>query len=131
MKQFEHKMKHHGHNSKRHRESKVIMGLFFILFGSVFLMERSGVEIAEWVLSWKTILIAVGIVTLYRHNFTNFSGYVLIGVGGTFILNDLYPELIDTRLIAPIMFIIIGLFIIGKATNMFGSKKKYSACNFR
>lgn len=119
-------MKKHGHFSKRHMEAKVLAGLFVILFGSLFLMKQSGVVFEPWVLSWKTIAIAAGIVTLYRHRFKTFFGYGLIVVGGAFILDDYYPQVVDTKLILPILVILFGVMMIGKATNLFGMRKKKS-----
>lgn len=120
-------MKNHKCQPKSHTGSKVLMGLFFILFGVLFMMERAGYEFATWVVSWKTILIAFGIVSLVKHRFQHlFFGLVLIGVGVTFILNDYYPQFIDTRMILPAVIILAGVFIIGKATNIFGSRKKKS-----
>ncbi|XOV67034.1 MAG: hypothetical protein ACFHU9_15520 [Fluviicola sp.] len=106
------------------RVSKIIAGLFVIFFGSVFLAKQTGVHIPHGILSWKSFLIAFGIVTLFRHNFTGFVGYVLVGVGSAFLIDDYYPEIIDTKLILPIIVILFGIVMIARATNLFGSKKK-------
>jgi len=98
-------------------------GLFVIFFGSVFLAQQTGVNIAHGVLSWKSFLIAFGIVTLFRHNFRGFPGYGMIAVGSAFLIDDYYPGLIDTKLILPIIVILFGIAMIARATNFFGSKK--------
>lgn len=108
------------------RVSKIIAGLFVIFFGSVFLAKQSGVSIPEGLLSWKSFLIAFGVVTLFRHNFRGFPGYAMIAVGSAFLIDDYYPNLIDTKLILPIVVILFGVVMIAKATNLFGSKKKGS-----
>lgn len=108
------------------RVSKIIAGLFVIFFGSVFLAKQTGVHIPEGLLSWKSFLIAFGIVTLFRHNFQHLPGYILIAVGSAFLLDDYSPNLIDTKLILPILVILFGVVMIGRATNLFGSKKKGS-----
>jgi predicted membrane protein len=99
-------------------------GLFVIFFGSVFLAQQSGVNIADGILSWKAFLIAFGVVTLFRHNFRGFPGYAMITVGSAFLIDDYYPAMIDTKLILPIIVILFGVVMIAKATNLFGSKKK-------
>lgn len=111
------------------RVSKIMAGLFVIFFGSVFLAEQSGVHVADGLLSWKSFLIAFGIVTLFRHNFRGFPGYALIAVGSAFLIDDYYPQLIDTKLIFPIIVILFGIVMIARATNLFGSKKKRSRNN--
>jgi len=111
---------------KNNTGAKVLSGLFIIFFGSVFLAERSGVQVPESLLSWESILVAIGIVMLFRHNFRHFVGYALIGVGVTFIVDDYFPQLIDTNLILPIIVIIFGIAMVLKATNLFDPKKKRS-----
>ena len=111
-------------NSTRQRNSKILAGLFIITFGIIHLFERQGFPVADWVVSWKTILIAIGIVVLYKHNFRHFFGYVLIGLGGVFLINEAYPHTVDKNLIFPIIIILFGASMIFKSTNLFQSKKK-------
>lgn len=111
-------------NSTRQRNSKILAGLFIITFGIIHLFERQGAPIAEWVISWKTILIAVGIVVLYKHNFRHFFGYALIGVGGAFLINEIYPHTLNTKLVFPIMIILFGVSMIVKSMNLFQAKSK-------
>ena len=108
----------------RHRQSKILAGLFIITFGVLFLLERQGMPIADWVVSWKTIVIAAGIVTLFKHKFRHFFGYALIIVGGAFLINDFQPGTVDKNLILPVVVILFGVMMIGKSINVFGSKKK-------
>ncbi len=103
------------------------MGLFIVGFGTLFLLDRMHyVVLQDWVLSWKTFLIAAGIVTLYKHSFQHFFGYVMVAVGTVFIINDLHPDYINTALILPLLIISLGLFTIFKATNFFGTRDKSS-----
>ncbi|MBL4861865.1 MAG: hypothetical protein JKY09_02455 [Crocinitomicaceae bacterium] len=112
------------HRSLRHQKSKILAGTLIIFFGIVYLLERTGVNLPNWVISWETILIAAGIVTLYKHNFKHFAGYVMIGVGGIFLINEFRPDTIDSSLIFPIVIILFGVMMLGKAMNLFGSKRK-------
>ena len=108
----------------RQRNSKILAGLFIITFGVLFLLERQGMPIADWAVSWKTILIAIGVVTLYKHNFRHFAGYVLIGIGTIFLINEAKPETVDTKLILPVIVILFGGTMIAKSIGIFDSKKK-------
>lgn len=105
---------------------KILAGLFVIFFGSIFLAHQYGINTPDGLLSWKSFIIAAGIVSLVRHNFRHFAGYAMIGVGAAFLLDDYYPQIIDTKLILPIIVILFGVVMIGKATNIFGSKKTQS-----
>lgn len=118
--------KHHKHHKPHNQNSKILAGLFVVFFGSVFLAEQSGFSTPDGLLSWKSILIAIGIVTLVRHRFRHFAGYTMVAIGATFLLDDYYPESIDAKLILPILVIAFGLVMIGKALNIVGSKKKRS-----
>lgn len=112
----------------RHQKAKTLAGALLILFGAVFLAERMGAAIPHWVISWETALIAIGIVTLYKHYWQKLWGYVLIIIGGVFLLQDIIPGTIDKGLIFPIMIILFGIVMIFKGTNLF-QKKKFSNHN--
>ncbi len=114
------------HHKPFNQSSKILAGLFVVFFGSVFLAQQSGVAIPHGLLSWKSILISVGIVSLVRHGFNSFTGYAMIAIGSAFLLDDYYPQWIDAKLILPILVIAFGIGMLGRALNLFGSKKKRS-----
>ncbi|MCR9171751.1 MAG: cell wall-active antibiotics response protein [bacterium] len=114
----------HKYQTPSNQASKIVAGLFIIFFGSVFLAHQSGTNIPDGILSWKSFLIAFGVVTLFRHNFRNFSGYAMVAIGAAFLFDDYFPKLIDPKLILPIIVILFGAVMIGRALNLFGSKKK-------
>lgn len=99
----------------RHQNAKILAGILIIGFGIIFFLDRTGMDVPHWILSWKTILISAGIVTLYKHNFMHFFGYVMIAVGGIFMINEFNPNFIDRRLILPIIVIVFGTITIIKA----------------
>ncbi|HIP31351.1 MAG TPA: hypothetical protein EYG86_01170 [Crocinitomicaceae bacterium] len=107
----------------RHQKSKLFAGVLIIAFGVLFLMDRLGANIPNWIYSWKMILIAIGAVTLYKHKFQNFGGWVLITIGTVFIINDHYKDLIDASLLLPAFVILFGVLMVGKSMNVFGKKK--------
>lgn len=109
---------------KRQQISKIVTGLFVITAGVLFLVKQMGTPIPHWVLSWKTLLIGIGIVHLIKHNFKNVAGYILILIGGIFILKDNLTELIDPKIVWPVVVIGIGIIILFKS--MFGEKKNIS-----
>jgi predicted membrane protein len=108
---------------KRQQQSKILAGLLVIGFGTVFLLDRMGMDIPNWFYSWEMIVIAIGLVSLVRHGFRKFSGYEMIAVGTIFLLNDFQPNMIDQRLIIPVVVIAIGLGILWKALG-FGRKNE-------
>ena len=109
--------------NNKHIQSKILTGVFVIFFGVMYLLSRSGFTIPHWILSWKSIMIVAGLITLYKHNFRHFFGYILIFVGGFFMINEFRPGTIDSGLFLPILIISIGVMILAKATNFFGMSK--------
>jgi len=111
---------------RNHRNSKVVGGLIVIAAGVLILLNQLGFAFPPFLLSWKMILIAVGFVMLIKHNFQKTSAYVLIAIGTVFILNDFFPNIIETRFFWPILIIGIGISMIFKNGNLFEKKKKRS-----
>jgi len=129
---------------KREQQSKILAGFLVIAFGTVFLLDRSGMDIPNWIYSWKMIIIAVGLVHLVKHNFRKLSGYVLIGVGAVFLINNFQPGTVDRGLIIPVVVIAVGTSILWKGlgfgkkfqkksqfeTVIFDSSKEYSSSDY-
>ena len=114
---------------KSHFRAKLLTGLFVITFGVLYLLWQMDIEFPRVLISWEIILIMAGFVSLVKHNFKKTFGYVLIVVGGLFMINDFYPYTIQTRFIWPVLIILLGISIFIKAATR--SKKKNScATNF-
>lgn len=111
---------------KRHQQSNILAGLLVISFGTVFLLDRTGMDIPNWIYSWKMIVISIGLVSLVKHGFKKFSGYVLIAVGAIFLINDFEPHTIDSKLIIPVVIIAIGLSILWKGLGLVKKNEKKS-----
>lgn len=101
-------------SEKGHRRGKICGGILVILAGSIFLAKELGAEIPHWILSWKTFLIALGLVIGAKHNFRHTGWIVLIIVGVAFLLVDFYEASHIKPLLWPILIILLGLFIIFK-----------------
>ncbi len=99
---------------KSHRRGKVMGGLLLITIGSLFLAKEMGVDIPEWIFTWKMLLIGIGVVLAIKHKFLHPAWIILVGIGGSFLLNDLYPEMHIRPFLWPVLIIAIGLAIIFK-----------------
>lgn len=99
---------------KEHKRGKVIGGSIVVIAGALFLAKELGVLFPEWLFTWKTLLITIGLAIGIKHNFRNSKGLILIIIGGLFLLPELFPAFTIKPLLWPIMIIIIGLFIIFK-----------------
>lgn len=101
---------------------KLVAGVLVILFGLLYLFRELGLEIPRWLISWEVILIGVGVVMLIRHKFQKLQGFVFIAIGVVFKLYEFYPDLINPRIIWPIIIILFGGSMIYRAK--YGSRTK-------
>lgn len=102
-------------HQKSRRRSGIAFGLIVITYGVLFLLRAMNVYVASWLFQWEVILIAVGIVSLVKHKFRKVFGYALILIASLFLLNDWYPDMINMKVVWPLIFIILGLCIITKS----------------
>lgn len=103
--------------------SKLLTGILIITLGVLYLLHIQGVKIPFKIFSWPVILICIGIVILVKHDFKKLAGYILVGIGGVYLLDDLPNFSIDTRLVFPIIVILIGMNIMYKALTRNNSRK--------
>ncbi len=94
----------------------IMFGILVILFGVALLLRNFGVltdEQRSIIFSWKTILIAIGIMNLVGKEF--FSGMMLIVIGLFFHLSHYYELPINVKnLFWPAVVITIGVIILTK-----------------
>lgn len=100
--------------STRHKNAKIATGMLVITFGVLFLLNQLKFDIPRWTYSWKMILIVLGIINLYKHSFKNISGYISIFVGAAFLLKEFNPHLVNSKIVLPVIVIVIGIFILLK-----------------
>lgn len=94
------------------RRGKIATGMIFVFFGILYLMNASGVALEDWVISWQTIMISIGVVVLIKHKFRKLFGYAVIVVGTLFLFKEWYPELFNGKLIWGAGIIAVGLMFI-------------------
>lgn len=98
---------------------RMIGGVLIVIIGLLFLGREMGLPIPGWLFTWQMLLIAIGIYTGLKHSFRNFSWFVLILVGGAFLLRDFYPHLAIGQYIWPVAIILVGIALIFKPKSKF------------
>ncbi len=95
--------------------SRVIIGLFLIFFGAMFLLNTLDIfdfNISEIVFSFPFILFVVGLIIVSNSRRFGF-GLVLMLLGILFLIPKIFPEVhIDGRIIFPVLIICAGAFIL-------------------
>lgn len=94
------------------RNSGIWTGVFILLIGIAALIKVTVTDLPTWAFSWQTLLIALGLFIGLRHSFRGASWFVLILVGGAFLIPEINPDITIRRYIWPVVLIIIGAFII-------------------
>jgi predicted membrane protein len=105
----------------RSKNSSVIIGFMIIVVGILLLLSKLGVFIPSWLVSWKMLLIAIGVIMGIKSGFKDIAWFVPIIIGLIFLSNDIFPGLRFGRLIWPIGLIAIGAIIIAK-----GNRRKFN-----
>ncbi|MFA6261926.1 MAG: DUF5668 domain-containing protein [Bacteroidia bacterium] len=106
-------------NYTPNNRGKVAGGLIIVSIGVVMLLRELGYDIPHWLISWKTLLIVIGFYIGIKHKFRNPGWFLLMAVGGVFLLGDIYPEYFNKSFIWPVVVILAGLFILFKPRRQF------------
>ena len=99
-------------NEYRHRDGKVVTGVFFLIIGALLLANKMGAGVPDWIFTWPSILIIVGIYTGVKHRFENFGWAIMVLVGTLFLINNQFVDLKLHDYILPIVFFAVGLLFI-------------------
>lgn len=117
--------------SKFYFDSRVIVALFIIAIGVIFLLENLGVPVSFdfWEL-WPVVLILIGLSQLSRTRDTGQSlgGLIILGIGVLFLLSNL--DIIPYGFFEfwPVVLILVGFMILKNA--FWGFKKTSGSQDF-
>jgi len=95
-----------------HRKGSIWTGAFILLVGIAALLKASLTNLPDWLFSWPTFVIALGIFIGLRHSFRGIAWFILIMVGVVSLLDHVNPDFSLRRYIWPIAMIAVGLFFI-------------------
>jgi predicted membrane protein len=113
------KMNRKPHCSKN--DGLPFMGIFLIVLGVVFLLDRIGIiphEYRKYLFSWQSLLIFVGLISLFKSH-ARFPGLILILIGSGFMIPSLFDLPFNvTRLVFPVVLILVGIALVFKARNL-------------
>lgn len=91
------------------------LGVLVIVAGLLLLARNTGfldATVSRIVFSWEMLLIAIGVVNIFWRQ-SLWSGIILIGVGGFFLLVNFYHMPFDTwQIFFPALIILVGLKMI-------------------
>jgi len=108
---------------ERHgRHGHVWTGLFLLLVGVAALLKASLPEMPSWIFSWQTFLIGLGLFIGIRHKFKGGAWFILMLIGGGFLIAEINPDFAIRRYIWPMIMIVVGIFFILRPRNKYGPR---------
>ncbi len=100
--------------AKAHQRGRIISGIILIIVGSLFFARKLGIEFPDWLFSWPMFFISLGFYVGGKHNFSNPSWLILVGLGSVLMLERFYPSIQIHEFFWPVVLIAIGAFLIVK-----------------
>ncbi len=97
---------------QKNNNGRFLLGLLLLTIGCILIFQRLVMPLPHWLFSWKTLLIAVGLIIGVQQNFRNPSWLILVMIGSIFLMGDLFPDFSIRYYALPIALIVIGLWII-------------------
>jgi predicted membrane protein len=104
--------------------SRVSGGVFLLLAGVLLLAYKMGSPIPSWIFTWPMLLIVIGLFTGIKSRFHNPGSFILILIGGVFLIDQSVPGIDLHNFIAPIILIGLGILFILRP-------RKHSCGHFR
>jgi len=118
-------------DTRKRKSTAGLFGIILVIIGAALIANQFDLipyNLRNVLFTWQAFLILLGVIFVTTRD-SRVTGYILMGVGGFFII----PEIADVtweykRLFWPVLFIIIGLIIIFKGGSLFRSRV-YSGTN--
>jgi len=120
-------MENTDNNRMMQRSGKVWAGMFIIVIGGLLLLENVGLNLPDWIFSWHTFLMALGLFIGFRHRFRDNGWLILFFIGSFFTLREIFPDLNMSKTVFPVMLVLLGIFLIFKPKNQrprFGRRRR-------
>ena len=108
-------------NLKRNpSNNKILIGLLLIAGGVLlFINKTDSTILPDWLFTWPSLIILIGVIVGIQHNFRNFFWIALVGWGVYSLLDVQMPELHLKNYTAPIALIFVGLFFMFRRNHTF------------
>lgn len=94
------------------RKGRILGGLIIVAAGSALLARKMGVLIPDWVFTWETAMVVLGLYIGAKHSFRGIGWLILIGIGTVFIIDRNMPDVSIRPYLWPVLIILAGLMMI-------------------
>ncbi len=110
--EFEERHYQHSRYGRHDGKGRVMAGLVIIIIGGLLLAQKLGAWFPDWLFSWQTLLIAIGIFVGAKHNFRPGGWLIPIFIGMLFLYDRFFPEINLRPYFIPLILIAIGAVMI-------------------
>ncbi|MCE3228555.1 MAG: hypothetical protein K0S32_3106 [Bacteroidetes bacterium] len=107
------------------RRGRICAGIVVIIAAALFFLKELGYLIPQWIFTWPTLLIVIGIISGIKHQFKRSFWIVLIIIGGVFLTGDMVQGFDVYKFRIPIILLAVGLLLIFKPKNRYKHYAKY------
>ena len=114
---------HNGSNQIKN-SSSVLGGLVIILIGLAFLLDNLNLDIPDWIFSFWSLLIVIGVFVGIRRNFKGVGWLILVLIGSYNTINRMNLDFDLSKYALGIGLVILGGFLIFRSNSGTGIKVK-------
>jgi hypothetical protein len=101
-----------GNREGNFMSGTALAGLILLAVGGMLLARQLGVPVPHWIISWPMILIVVGVFMGVRSKFKGLGWAFPLLFGLFFLAEDIVPDVLDRRLLWPIMIMSVGALLL-------------------
>jgi predicted membrane protein len=95
--------------------NKSWIGIGIILIGVVWLLHVLGTPMPEWIFTWPSLLIVLGLFSGLASGFRNMGSFVLLFIGLVFLArNSIWPDVDMEKYFWPVLIIFLGIIFLFK-----------------
>lgn len=98
---------------------KFAIGLLLLGAGFLLMLQRLGVEIPDWILSWPFLITLTGVLILIQSRFSKPQGFILTVIGLYFLSREVQDLSGLRRFTGPVLFIAAGFYLLLKRNTSF------------
>ena len=106
------------------QSSKAMTGSILIIAGTFLLIDQLGFDLPAWIISWPMLLIAIGLISGVKHQFSRPGAFFMIFIGLVFLVDNYWLDL-DFSIVWPSLLIGLGAWMIFKKS-LLTAYQKYS-----
>lgn len=99
-------------------------GIILLIAGVLLLVYKMGAPVPEWVFTWPVLLITIGLFMGVKSRFHNPGAYIMIVVGGIFLIDQTQPQFNFHNYIIPAILIGVGLIYILRPRNSCNTSRR-------